>query len=107
MTSELKTKWLEALRSGRYQQGTRWLQQNEKFCCLGVLCEVSKLPRRDGYYVWKDESLWNLAVPDELLAGRFQNVLMNLNDTREESFLVIANWIEVNLIPKDAGEGAK
>lgn len=42
MDPELKAKWLEALRSGKYEQGIRVLKTKEgKFCCLGVLCDIS------------------------------------------------------------------
>lgn len=40
MNPELKTLWLEALRSGKYEQGQQFLNRNDKLCCLGVLCEV-------------------------------------------------------------------
>lgn len=34
-------KWVDALRSGEFQQGTQALNRNGKFCCLGVACEVA------------------------------------------------------------------
>jgi hypothetical protein len=40
MNPEVKSKWLEALRSGKYKQGQRRLRTADKFCCLGVLCDV-------------------------------------------------------------------
>ena len=41
MKAELKTKWIEALRSGKYNQGRRALVTNQgSYCCLGVLCDV-------------------------------------------------------------------
>jgi hypothetical protein len=41
MNKEIKAKWLEALRSGRYKQGIGFLRTEEnEFCCLGLLCEV-------------------------------------------------------------------
>lgn len=39
----IKKRWLKALRSGTYKQGTGALCQTEGgtgFCCLGVLCDV-------------------------------------------------------------------
>lgn len=33
--------WVAALRSGKYEQGRHALNRNNKFCCLGVLCEVA------------------------------------------------------------------
>ncbi len=45
----IQTKWLEALESGKYEQGQGRLclldqRGNKEYCCLGVLCEVMGLP---------------------------------------------------------------
>jgi hypothetical protein len=48
MKKELMVKWVEALRSGKYKQGQRYLNRDNKFCCLGVLCEVLKIAPTDG-----------------------------------------------------------
>lgn len=32
--------WVAALRSGLYQQGKKYLNSHNKYCCLGVLCEI-------------------------------------------------------------------
>lgn len=38
MPQEIKTKWIEALRSGEYKQGKKSLKnENGAYCCLGVL----------------------------------------------------------------------
>lgn len=43
---EVKTRWVEALRSGEYQQVTGNLrvhgEAGDRFCCLGVLCDLAK-----------------------------------------------------------------
>ena len=42
MNSDVKTLWLAALRSGEYEQGRAALRdRDDKFCCLGVLCELA------------------------------------------------------------------
>lgn len=42
MNSEVKQRWVDALRSGEYLQGFDALNINNKqFCCLGVLCELA------------------------------------------------------------------
>lgn len=42
MNKDVKAKWLEALRSGEYEQGRSYLRSDDnKFCCLGVLCEIA------------------------------------------------------------------
>ena len=40
MNAELKSKWVSALRSGRFKQGKRYLRNGDKYCCLGVLCSL-------------------------------------------------------------------
>lgn len=36
MTKAQKAKWIEALRSGKYQQGKDMLYRAGRYCCLGV-----------------------------------------------------------------------
>ena len=41
MNQDIKDKWINALRSGEYKQGTGALKNsNDAFCCLGVLCDL-------------------------------------------------------------------
>lgn len=41
MNAEIKQRWLDALRSGKYRQGSRVLRsESNKYCCLGILCEL-------------------------------------------------------------------
>jgi hypothetical protein len=42
MKPEIKKRWVEALRSNKYEQGQGYLNKDGKYCCLGVLCEVVK-----------------------------------------------------------------
>ena len=35
-------RWVEALRSGKYEQGHEALHAGNEFCCLGVACDVFK-----------------------------------------------------------------
>lgn len=37
---EMKKKWLEALKSEKFEQRKGYLCKDNKFCCLGVLCEI-------------------------------------------------------------------
>ncbi len=50
MKPEIKKKWVQTLRSGKFQQGQGCLRQGDKFCCLGVLCE---LHREETHGEWK------------------------------------------------------
>ncbi len=40
MNAAIKAKWLDALRSGKYEQGAKRLRRNDAYCCLGVLCDL-------------------------------------------------------------------
>lgn len=37
---ELRKQWIEALRSGRYKQGSGRLKSQDGYCCLGVAAEI-------------------------------------------------------------------
>jgi hypothetical protein len=37
---EIKTKWVNALRSGKYSQTKSCLKDDKGFCCLGVLTDI-------------------------------------------------------------------
>ena len=61
---EFKTKWVEALRSGKYKQGKGFLRSiNDEFCCLGVaydLCGGKWFESNGGVYQTK---LGNMRMP--------------------------------------------
>lgn len=40
MTSEARKLWSSALRSGKYSQGTNYLNKKGSYCCLGVACDL-------------------------------------------------------------------
>lgn len=40
MNPEVKQKWIDALRSGNYEQGSEKLRTVTGYCCLGVLCDL-------------------------------------------------------------------
>lgn len=40
MNPEIKKKWVDALRSGKYKQGTGALRRGDSFCVLGVVCDL-------------------------------------------------------------------
>ncbi len=41
MNAQWKQKWIQALRSDKYSQGTWALRdKSNRFCCLGVLCDI-------------------------------------------------------------------
>lgn len=104
MNPEWKDKWLKALRSGEYQQGTGLLccviNGQEYYCCLGVLAHIAGEPQGrltvNGYIWQKLADKVGLPANAEEEA-RVQGCLITMNDTRRVPFAEIANWIEENL----------
>ncbi len=47
MNPAIKQKWIEALRSGEFKQGQSYLKRDDKFCCLGILCELHRIATND------------------------------------------------------------
>lgn len=94
MNPEIKTKWLLALRSGAYIQGKDYLEQDQMYCCLGVLCAVQGEEPRERFPTENDRM--TAILPEDLAAGLDQeemDKLANMNDDGE-SFQQIAEYIE-------------
>jgi hypothetical protein len=115
MKTEIKQKWVEALRSGEYTQGKFRLYNGRSYCCLGVLCNLYMNEKNetwyyltsetsDNYYCDGESELLPVAVMDwaELNSGNgdpLVNVdvahsLAELNDTLKYTFAQIADVIE-------------
>lgn len=113
MNKELRDKWVVALRSGKYQQGTGYLRKGHGYCCLGVLCDVVDPTRWEGattvgyFYYNPTDGHRNSDVaylPEEIralaqLPAGTESELTRMNDTPDEnlSFAQIADWIEGHL----------
>lgn len=120
MTESIKTKWIKALRSGKYTQGQGSLKSSDDpktatFCCLGVLADIqgcnwygSDLAITfdyDGneYHANREVS----CLPEGFLSPHYETCefLANKNDgtitsdgsVDEWDFETISNWIEENL----------
>lgn len=89
MKAKLKAKWVEALRSGKYEQGKYYLSKGGKFCCLGVLCDVRGLP------TGRNNDLYPYPVQD-VLSAHDCAVLTDMND-KGKSFAEIADYIEQHI----------
>lgn len=66
MNKQYADKWVEALRSGKYQQTTRVLRRGDSFCCLGVLCDVvdpTKWKKWESFSTHTDNSIGYLPEP--------------------------------------------
>ena len=49
MDKHIAERWVQALRSGQYQQGQHELHPDENsYCCLGVLCDLYRVEQGKG-----------------------------------------------------------
>lgn len=105
MDSKVKARWVAALRSGDYKQGRLRLRTTsklagDKFCCLGVLCDIEQPELWGKGKEWhNDGSTAQLPYPLRLKLGiecGDQGRLVELNDSGS-NFEAIADWIEENL----------
>ena len=70
MKPEIKAQWLAALRSGDYQQGKSLLHYEDRFCCLGVLCD---LYAKDTGNTWESDGLaYTMHGSDQMLPPQAQ-----------------------------------
>lgn len=99
----LQRDWIHALESGKYKQGQNCLRdQNNKFCCLGVLCDIVAPERWSMSKIYKDyiHDAGGFGPSAEIrkLAGLIENnvdcalvsPLMEMNDEHKDSFEDIA-----------------
>lgn len=109
MDANLKSRWIEALRSGKYEQGSGQLKDHSgNYCCLGVLCAIQDIdlefpPRgcnsgRYGDYSFPENGhapgLYDEVTGDD---ASYRSVLARMNDDGHTSFSNIADWIENNI----------
>ena len=103
----LQTQWLEALESGKYEQGLQRLKINNKYCCLGIVCELAGLAH-DGFSRFiSPEGRHNAHLPhylaeqygffsdDGVVDGDSSDSLVRRNDSGS-SFAEIAAFIRAN-----------
>lgn len=102
MDKNWKELWLQALKSGNYIQGKAFLRKNDKFCCLGVLCEItqpvlhmSTQLHPDGTFSYENYT-WNLPPRVIQLTGIEQKDIMALAAINDKSdyFGGVINYIE-------------
>lgn len=95
MNPELKEKWLEALRSGKYEQGQGRLACEGHFCCLGVLVEVAQAWHANDPTHGHLNMTWRTEHAG--LDDNTESNLIDMNDVLSCDFPEIADWIEKNL----------
>jgi hypothetical protein len=71
MNTEVKTQWIDALNSGEYQQTKKQLFDGDKFCCLGVLCDLYSKEHGEEwdyrYSDFEDHNRWYFCDQGEIL----------------------------------------
>lgn len=102
MDKKLKSKWINALRSGRYEQarGTLLALKSGGMCCLGVLatiqgCDLRKKKNDDPSFCLVSRDLprgFNAGLRTEQ-----REQLATMNDSSGSSFKQIADYIEKRL----------
>lgn len=96
MNQEIKTQWVEALRSGEYKQGKAKLKQIDRgeaqHCCLGVLCEIAKTQ----------------GIVTDLVTARFDHIDLEFyafetGDDRREGYLptAVREWSGLDLLAQE------
>lgn len=95
MTKELKQKWIDALRGGEYEQGYGALKDKDKYCCLGVLCQVGGIKLNSGVGLNPEGHNFLNKL------GIIKSTFYSLNDNKEFNFNQIADWIEENVTTTD------
>lgn len=100
LPKEFAEKWVAALRSGEYQQGSESLCYNDSYCCLGVACAISgvvNVPHQDWIKATtaKDTSIPKILIGSAATSGLVYAV-STMNDSGS-SFADIADWIEENV----------
>ena len=108
-----KKQWIDALRSGEYEQGTGALCEKLKdgtylFCCLGVyanefISEPWEFKHNAAVFkqntaVFKHgDGKYDTDLPSEEIPVEVQKDLIELNDDNLADFYMISNWIDENL----------
>ena len=106
MNQDIKAQWLKALRSGKYQQGFKYLRSDEThYCPLGVLCDIVDpsgwhvVGVIDPHYFHNETT--NCLGREVFAQARLYDVdahnVMAMNDGKRYAFSAIAQWIEENV----------
>lgn len=101
LPKSFKTRWIKALRSGKFKQGRFNLMHKKgsenHYCCLGVACVLGGVNPRPGVSYWIGDHMRG-KVPNMLIGNsHVPNILSRMNDLSTSSFNEIADYIEANL----------
>ncbi len=107
MKKDIMQKWVKALRSGKYKQTTETLKGKNGFCCLGVLCDLSKQGKWQSQEYRTQEGLTDGGIPLSVRTwagingnkgcgtiSSLKKSLVYFNDVAKKNFNEIADIIE-------------
>lgn len=110
MDKKLRDKWVKALTSRKFKQGTGSLHLKHEgeaptFCCLGVLCEVAGVKPTEkpsgSYTVYQYDGMSGVLSAKLMkefgIDGDALDTLVGMNDDDGAKFYQIARWIKRNL----------
>lgn len=86
MNQEIKAKWIEALRSGKYSQGIGAMKTSHdtpNHCCLGVLCELH-LEMNPGLSKWE--------IDRDLTGSKFMLYTVGVMSTKAFPQPIVYGW---------------
>ena len=97
--------WVDALRSGKYQQTTETLQDDKGYCCLGVACQVAKEQGIEVYItphsglisgneLSDQRAVWNWLGLKNSTGYSGAGELTEMNDSGGYTFTLLATFIE-------------
>ena len=96
---EFGTKWVEGLRSGKFDQGKFKLYDKdiECYCALGIAAEVNGFNFiANGVMAVKNDKTLNL-VDESVVSMKLYSKICEMNDHDKMCFTEIADWIETNV----------
>lgn len=67
MNSEVKEKWIAALRSNEYKQTQGYLHTHDGYCCLGVLCDLYAKEKNMEWKIENDGNIRSFDGKDQVL----------------------------------------
>lgn len=115
MRTDVKKKWITALKSGKYVQSQHALRNTSGYCCLGVLCDIYRKTKKKKGVCWtksyefkktflgetnylpKEVRKWAGMESELVFSTSIERNLARMNDADMQSFNKIADYINSNL----------
>lgn len=104
LTTEQKTAFVTALRSGEYPQSRGSLHHPVAergfpagYCCLGVACVVLGFKIHDNKIVVGEAPELDYKPLDPFITSSHRSCMVDMNDQQRKSFSEIADWVNTNL----------